>query len=585
MARQAADTAVSWWCWNWLTGGRVGCGPTMTDQSVRWKIAARRALTAAPRLLLLVVLAVWGYLELAERLPWFVPAPTSWPWLVLVAVTWPVLAALAAIAATWMVCRWWHRRRWYWPLVHAYAVAIGRDVSYARRWLRVPRGLHDAPERTVWRWHRPAGIVLYLGRGFQATPKEVAQLENISRRKLDVPSEQLSFTWQMRANWSYVQIRSRVLVPDAVLWGMSHVREAVESTRKTVVLGLGPGEQTIALDLDDESPHLMFSAGTGAGKSVGIRSVVAQLIHDGATCFCLDIKRHSHPWLVDVPGVVYVRDLGDVHDLLLALQAEGDRRNRLWDGVGLDDKGPVFPRLVVLLEEIGQTTRQLKRYWSAVRESGDPPVSPAIDAMAWLLQMGRQVRLHVIGAIQMGTAKDLGGTEIRENFGVRALSHYSKGAWKMLAGDIDYVPAVMHRGRFQIIKGTQATETQLLMMSPHEARDYAKQGAAALVPGGDQQGVSGLRTLSHLGKQPPTVAAAALLDQVPRLDGSPASQVLPLKAIAPLLDTSPSALARALQRGRDAGAPTPVGRDSQLDLYDSEQVAWWHRNRPRTSGR
>lgn len=585
MARQAADTAVSWWCWNVLSGGRIGCGPTMTDESDRWKIALRRVLRAVPRWLLLVAVSVWAYLELAELLPWFVPAPTSWPWLALVAVTWPILAALAAVAVTWLVCRWWHRRRWYWPLAKAFAVAMGRDVRSASRWLNVPRGLQNAPARTFWRWERPAGIILYLGGGFQAKPKETEQLENLTRRKLAVPDEQLSFTWQMRANWSYLQIRSRVLVPDAVLWGMQDVREAVESTRKTCFLGLGAGESPVAVDLDDESPHLMFSAGTGAGKSVGIRSVVAQLVHDGATCFCLDIKRHSHPWLVDVPGVVYVRDLGDVHNMLLALQTEGDRRNRMWDGVGLDDHGPTFPRLAVLLEEIGQTTRQLKRYWSSVREYGDPPVSPAIDALAWLLQMGRQVRLHVIGAIQMGTAKDLGGTEIRENFGVRALSHYSKGAWKMLAGDIDYVPSVLHRGRFQIIKGTTATETQLLYMSPHEARDYARAGTApALIPASDQQGVSALATLSHQGKQPPTVAAAALLDQVPRLDGGPASQVLPLKAIAPLLDTNASALARALQRARARGAPAPVGRDGQVDLYDSEQVAWWHRNRPRTGG-
>jgi hypothetical protein len=37
--------------------------------------------------------------------------------------------------------------------------------------------------------------------------------------------------------------------------------------------------------------------------------------------------------------------------------------------------------VLILLEEINATMKQLARYWEKIRESGDPKVSPAVDAI------------------------------------------------------------------------------------------------------------------------------------------------------------------------------------------------------------
>ncbi|MGP4004410.1 hypothetical protein [Streptomyces sp. 8N706] len=89
------------------------------------------------------------------------------------------------------------------------------------------------------------------------------------------------------------------------------------------------------------------------------------------------------------------------------------RRIRLAEQLGDDvlDREPwrVGPRLVILLEEVNATMTQLKRYWAKKRESGDPRESPAVDALAEILFMGRQVRLHVLLVAQSATARAIGG--------------------------------------------------------------------------------------------------------------------------------------------------------------------------------
>lgn len=77
--------------------------------------------------------------------------------------------------------------------------------------------------------------------------------------------------------------------------------------------------------------------------------------------------------------------------------------------------------------------KQLARYWERTRESGDPKVSPAIDALNEVLHMGRQVRMHVLLVAQSATARALGGPEVREQFATRILARYSMNAWRMLA--------------------------------------------------------------------------------------------------------------------------------------------------------
>ncbi|MFF5442193.1 hypothetical protein [Streptomyces achromogenes] len=133
-----------------------------------------------------------------------------------------------------------------------------------------------------------------------------------------------------------------------------------------------------------------------------------------------------------MPGVTYCRDIAEIHDALIRLAQEGRHRIRLAeqlaDDVLVREPWRVGPRLVILLEEVNATMGQLKRYWSRIRESGDPKESPAVDALAEILFMGRQVRLHVLLVAQSATARAIGGPEMRENFSTCILVRYTLNA-------------------------------------------------------------------------------------------------------------------------------------------------------------
>ncbi|MFE4373627.1 hypothetical protein ACFRMN_36410 [Streptomyces sp. NPDC056835] len=68
----------------------------------------------------------------------------------------------------------------------------------------------------------------------------------------------------------------------------------------------------------------------------------------------------------------------------------------------------VGPRLVIHLEKVNATMARLKRYGAKTRESGDPKTSPAVDVLAEILFMSRQVRLYVLLVAQSATARAIG---------------------------------------------------------------------------------------------------------------------------------------------------------------------------------
>ncbi|MCX4808781.1 hypothetical protein OG594_45780 [Streptomyces sp. NBC_01214] len=101
--------------------------------------------------------------------------------------------------------------------------------------------------------------------------------------------------------------------------------------------------------------------------------------------FVLDTKKISHPWAHGIDGVTYCRDIADIHDQLIALGQMGQigrQRTRIAAALGIDaDPTAIGLRILNLLEEINATLRQLARSWEKIRESGDPKVSPAVDAL------------------------------------------------------------------------------------------------------------------------------------------------------------------------------------------------------------
>jgi hypothetical protein len=104
-------------------------------------------------------------------------------------------------------------------------------------------------------------------------------------------------------------------------------------------------------------------------------------------------------WAKGLPNVAYARDDEELHELLLALQKEVDRRNRLADqtaDIEGNVKGNVGPRIFVIAEELNAAMKRPRQYWRRERGAGDPGRWPALDALDEILFTGRQVRVNVL---------------------------------------------------------------------------------------------------------------------------------------------------------------------------------------------
>ena len=358
-------------------------------------------------------------------------------------------------------------REWVVPLHQALAqpLAIAEQTD-PRRYLHVPKNFSDDD----------AQIRVDLPVHLRFSRDLVADLIT---QKLAL--EGVTFAWHPAGRTPYLLVKKTRRPPKKAVFKDPKVRDLVTRAPESApVIGIGTGSHVVSVDLDAESPHILVNASTGGGKSVTLRCITCQMLHHGAQAYVLDYKRISHPWARGIPAVTYCADIADIHDALIELGWEGRRRVRVADELGIDaDPDAIGPRLLILLEEVNATMKQLARYWERTRESGDPKVSPAIDALNEILYMGRQVRMHVLLVAQSATARALGGPEVREQFATRILARYSMNAWRMLAPEIHPAPkSTKHPGRAQVVIGGTARETQVLFFTDAEAREWATTGPA-----------------------------------------------------------------------------------------------------------
>lgn len=235
-------------------------------------------------------------------------------------------------------------------------------------------------------------------------------------------------------------------------------------------LGAGAGGVPVTISLHDDSPHIAVSAGSGAGKSVLAQLVAVQVLARGGQVVILD-RKGSHRWALGLPGVDYCTRPEQMHQALVRLAKLADERNQLALHEAEDwDPGP---RVLVICEELNATIGQLTNHWAETREKSDPKRSPAVSALADLLFMGRSAKVNVLAIAQMLTARAIGGPEARENFGIRCLARYTSNAWKMLVPEAAMPRASRTLGRWQIVIGGQATETQVAYLSAKQARALA----------------------------------------------------------------------------------------------------------------
>ncbi|MEV4478765.1 type IV secretory system conjugative DNA transfer family protein [Micromonospora coxensis] len=306
-------------------------------------------------------------------------------------------------------------------------------------------------------------------------------------------------------------------------------------------LGLGAGDRPVTLSLRDDSPHIAVSAGTGAGKSVLAELVAVQVLARGGRVVILD-RKGSHRWALGLAGVDYCARPDQMHDALVRLAALADERNTL--ALHEPDDWDPGPRVLVICEELNATIGQLANFWAEARGKGDPKRSPAVAALADLLFMGRSAKVNVLAVAQMLTARAIGGPEARENFGIRCLARYTANNWKMLVPEAAMPRASRTLGRWQVVIGGQATETQVAYLTTAEARAFA----CPRSPGTSE--VSGL--------------------------SSPHGDFLTLREAvdAGVIPWTHAAAKKRLQR-RVGAVPEPRGKRGTADLYDRAALAAW----------
>lgn len=177
---------------------------------------------------------------------------------------------------------------------------------------------------------------------------------------------------------------------------------------------------SIFWDLGDDSPHLGIVGGSGSGKSELMAWIVAQFMRGGSATVVMDPKGTSHAWLLRMPEVLYVTAGAMLHDTVMWLDTEMDRRaaaNR--ESVMRGGSDLEFPRIVVVLEERNSLQDKLRDHWLEIKQPGQPALSPAIRALDRLSSMGRTLWITVLLAAQATAQQDIGK---KNNYGSWAIA-------------------------------------------------------------------------------------------------------------------------------------------------------------------
>lgn len=337
-------------------------------------------------------------------------------------------------------------------------------------------------------------------------------------------------------------------------------------------LGLGVAAKPVLIDLHQDSPHIAESAGTGAGKSVLAQLIAVQVLARGGQVYILDIKG-SHRWALGMPGVSYCTTAEQMHEALAGRESRDDRprvvglaelaARRNQDALHEEDGWDPGPRVLVLVEELNATTSLLRDYWARVRQPGQPKPSPAIEGLRFILFMGRSAKVNVLAVAQMLTALSTGGPEGRENFGIRCLARYTVNAWKMLVPEAAMPRASRTLGRWQVVIGGVAQETQVCYLSEHDARRLvAKYSPTGAVPW-------------EKSRSTPIKGDSALGEPTDPRDELVTLRMVAERHIAPWAYEATKKRLQKARRAEPSTAPPVVGKAGLADQFRLGDVILW----------
>jgi hypothetical protein len=381
--------------------------------------------------------------------------------------------------------RYVHRREVIAPLAEVLATRLN-DSCYVldpRTWIHVPVDVQDRPTR------------VYLRRDFVPTDQQEKSLAKVVASKVGLVSP--SWTFDLRGEYPFMELRPAPAPRDLVLYSDLEIRALMENAPEGhPMLGLAPRDVPYGLDLEADAPHVGFSMATNAGKSVAGRTTLAQNLHRGGLGLVLDRKIVSQAWCDGLPNIRYARTCREIHDALLWVSGEIDRRyaaiKRHSDIRGNVDPAVIGPRLTLLVEELNTLEGDLRAWWREVRNPGDPLVCPSLAVLGRFVAMGRQGRMNMLVISQKLTCQSIGGTAARENLTTRVLGRATTSTWNMLAPECKvggkYPRMSKVRGRVHVVYAGEATPVQVVFMEPEEAREYAMSGIVSVFPGNADPG-------------------------------------------------------------------------------------------------
>lgn len=367
------------------------------------------------------------------------------------------------------------RRTWEQELVRPVAAVAAEvlDVSHqrpARDWVHVPRD-----------YAQPGGHPVEISLPARFTASEAKRKALLAAVKPRLGMMELEPTWHLAGRHPRLELAAPPAPPDKVLYADYAEMLAAATEEYRPVLGVVASGELMHAEMQGDSPHTALSAGSGAGKSKLTAAIVAQALHWGWHVVIMDWKVESHEWAKGLPGVTYVSNPDDIHDMCVRIGEEVDVRRNLAQEMRMRR-----PRMLVVREEWNITAEQLANYWAELRaqEMRMPPEerefmplrSPAITAMSKLDGAGRAFGMFdFLIAQRMSNRVFNGNTDARESFGLRLLARYTMQTWKMLT-PLKYVKKPSVLGRWVAVVNDEAQQFQAILGSDDQWREFAQGG-------------------------------------------------------------------------------------------------------------
>ena len=354
------------------------------------------------------------------------------------------------------------------PLARAVGDLLGLSTHPAdvRGWLTIPRNYMN---------EGGGAVEILLPQRYVAQDKARLTVEKTASERLGM--KEMNADWQLSGKHPRLLLRSPSLPPTMVTFtDVKKYLEAGEEYRP--LMGMTGKGTALYAEMIADSPHIGLSAGPGAGKSAMAKLVIMQALHWGWGVVVLDWKvTKQFTWLEGLPGVTYLTDIEDIHDMGVRIGEEVDLRKR----AGMNGRANVL----VVRDEWNATSSLLWQYWDTYyskldpeEKKGEPRKSPALAGYAVLDFAGREFGLFDFLIAQKFSNRIFNGnTDMRECFNIKCLARYSPQTKAMLVGNMKPFPKKSNiPGRWTIVAGEEVAVVQAPWIENEEARQHALEG-------------------------------------------------------------------------------------------------------------